>query len=68
MSNFISVKAKLEKDIALDKNIIIEDAVTIGDNCHKGYNVIIKKVRQFAKKIFNYFNNIYLFKVDKKLI
>lgn len=43
MSNFISDKAKLGKDIALDKNIIIEDEVTIGDNCRIGYNVVIRK-------------------------
>lgn len=43
MSNFISDKAKLGKNITLDKNIIIEDKVTIGDNCRIGYNVIIRK-------------------------
>ena len=43
MSNFISDKAKLGKNIALDKNIIIEDEVTVGDNCCIGYNVVIRK-------------------------
>lgn len=43
MSNFISNKAKLGKNIALDKNIIIEDEVTICDNCCIGYNVVIRK-------------------------
>ena len=43
MSNFISDKAKLGKNVALDKNIIIEDEVTIGDNCRIGYNVVIRK-------------------------
>ena len=43
MSNFISDKAKLGKNIALDKNIVIEDEVTIGNNCSVGYNVVIKK-------------------------
>jgi len=43
MSNFISVKAKLGKDIAFAKNIVIEEDVTIGDNCQIGYNVIIRK-------------------------
>jgi len=43
MSNFISDKAKLGKNIILDKNIIIEEDVTIGDNCRIGYNVVIRK-------------------------
>ena len=43
MSNFISDKVKLGKNIALDKNVIIEDEVTIGVNCRIGYNVIIRK-------------------------
>jgi acetyltransferase-like isoleucine patch superfamily enzyme len=43
MSNFISNKAKLGKDIIFAKNIIIEDDVIIGDNCQIGYNVIIRK-------------------------
>ena len=43
MSNFISDKAKLGKNVALDKNIIIEDEVIIGDNCRIGYNVVIRK-------------------------
>jgi len=43
MLNFISDKAKLGKNLALDKNIIIEDDVNIGDNCHIGYNVVIRK-------------------------
>jgi len=43
MSNFISDKAKLGKNIVLNKNIIIEDEVVIGDNCRIGYNVVIRK-------------------------
>jgi acetyltransferase-like isoleucine patch superfamily enzyme len=43
MPSFISDKAKLGKNIALDKNIIIEDEATIGDNCLIGYNVVIRK-------------------------
>ena len=43
MSNYISNKAKLGKDINFAKNIIIEEDVTIGDNCQLGYNVIIRK-------------------------
>ncbi len=43
MSNFISDKAKLGKDITRNKNIIIENNVTIGDNCRIGYNVVIRE-------------------------
>jgi len=43
MSNFISDKAKLGKEIIFAKNIIIEDGVIIGDNCRIGYNVVIRK-------------------------
>ena len=43
MSNFISTKAKLGKDITFAKNIIIEDEVIIGDNCRIGYNIVIRK-------------------------
>jgi len=43
MSNFISEKAKLGKNITLNKNIIIEEDVTIGDNCRIGYNVVIRE-------------------------
>ncbi len=43
MSNFISDKAKLGKDITLAKNIIIEDNIIIGDNCRIGYNVVIRE-------------------------
>ena len=43
MSNFLSDIVKLGKNIALDKNVIIEDEVTIGVNCRIGYNVIIRK-------------------------
>ena len=43
MSNFISNKAKLGKDIIFAKNIVIEEDVTIGNNCQMGYNVIIRK-------------------------
>ncbi len=43
MSNCISEKAKLGKNVTLNKNIIIEDEVTIGDNCRIGYNVVIRK-------------------------
>lgn len=43
MSNFISDKVKLGKNIIFAKNVIIEDDVNIGDNCRLGYNVVIKK-------------------------
>lgn len=43
MSNFISDKAKLGKDINFAKNINIENDVIIGDNCCIGYNVVIRK-------------------------
>jgi len=43
MTNFISNKAKLGKNITFAKNIIIEDDVTIGDSCRIGYNVVIRK-------------------------
>jgi len=43
MPNIISAKAKLGKSIILDRNIIIEDEVIIGDNCRIGYNVVIRK-------------------------
>jgi UDP-3-O-[3-hydroxymyristoyl] glucosamine N-acyltransferase len=43
MSNFISDKAKLGKDIAFAKNVIIEDRVVIGNNCQVGYNVVIRE-------------------------
>jgi len=43
MSNFISDKAKLGENIIFDKNVIIEDNVTIGVNCRLGYNVVIRK-------------------------
>jgi hypothetical protein len=43
MSNYISDKAKLGENIALDKNVIIEDGVAIGDNCSLGYNIVIRK-------------------------
>lgn len=43
MTNFISDKAKLGKDITFAKNIIIEDNVSLGSNCHLGYNVVIRK-------------------------
>jgi len=43
MSNFISNKAKLGKDIAFANNVIIEDKVIIGNNCQVGYNVVIRK-------------------------
>jgi len=43
MSNYISDKAKLGKNLAFNKNIIIENEVTIGDDCRIGYNVVIRK-------------------------
>ena len=43
MSNFISNKTRLGKDITFAKNIIIEDNVRIGNNCTIGYNVVIRK-------------------------
>jgi len=43
MSNFISDKVKLGKNITFAKNIIIEDDVSLGSNCHLGYNVVIRK-------------------------
>jgi len=43
MSNFISNKTKLGKDITFAKNVIIEDEVIIGNNCQVGYNVVIKE-------------------------
>jgi len=43
VTNFISDKAKLGKDITFAKNIIIEDDVSLGSNCHLGYNVVIRK-------------------------
>jgi len=43
MSNFISNKAKLGKEITFAKNVIIEDKVIIGNNCQVGYNVIIRE-------------------------
>ena len=43
MSNFISDKAELGKDITFAKNIVIEDKVIIGNNCQVGYNVIIRE-------------------------
>ena len=43
MSNFISNKAKLGKDITFAKNVIIEDKVIIGNNCQVGYNVVIRE-------------------------
>ena len=51
MSNFISDKAKLGKNVALDKNIIIEDEVTIGDNCRIGYNVVIRKGTKIGNNV-----------------
>ena len=43
MSNYISDKVKLGKNVTFAKNIIIEDDVTIGDSCRIGYNVVIRK-------------------------
>lgn len=43
MSNFISDKVKLGKNITFAKNIIIEEDVSLGSNCHLGYNVVIRK-------------------------
>jgi acetyltransferase-like isoleucine patch superfamily enzyme len=43
MSNFISDKAKLGKDITFAKNVIIEDKVIIGNKCQVGYNVVIRE-------------------------
>ena len=43
MSNTISHKSKLGKDMNFAKNIIIEDNVIIGDNCRIGYNVVIRE-------------------------
>ena len=51
MSNFISDKAKLGKNVALDKNIIIEEKVTIGDNCRIGYNVVIRKGTKISNNV-----------------
>jgi len=43
MSNYISIKAKLGKGIIFAKNIIIEEDVTINNNCQIGNNVVIRK-------------------------
>ena len=43
MSNIISHKSKLGKDMNFAKNIIIEDNIIIGDNCRIGYNVVIRE-------------------------
>ena len=43
MSNFISDKARLGKNLTFDENVIIEDNVNIGDNCHIGYNVVVRQ-------------------------
>jgi len=51
MLSFISNKAKLGKNVALDKNIIIEDEVTIGDNCRIGYNGVIRKGTTIANNV-----------------
>lgn len=51
MSNSISNKAKLGKDISFAKNTIIEDDVAIGDNCRIGYNVVIRKGTKIANNV-----------------
>ena len=52
MSNFISDKAELGKNITLGKNIIIENEVIVRDNCCTGYNVVIRKCTTIGKKSF----------------
>ena len=51
MSNYISDKAKLGENIIFDKNVIIEDDVTICNNCKLGYNVIIRKGTIIGDKV-----------------
>jgi len=58
ISNFISDKAKLGKEITFAKNVIIEDNVNIGDNCRIGYNVVIRKVIIISEKYFQIFSNV----------